>query len=63
MKTDKIRELNPEEILAKVQELKAGLSKLRISKAKGELKNAGKLMETRHDIARLLTILKEKGNK
>lgn len=61
MKTDKIRELNKEEILAKVRELEVGLGKLRISKAKGELKNFGKLMETRHDIARLLTILKEKG--
>lgn len=61
MKTDKIRELNKEEILAKVRELEIGLGKLRISRAKGELKNFGKLMETRHDIARLLTILKEKG--
>jgi large subunit ribosomal protein L29 len=61
MKTDKIREFSPEEILAKIQELKAGLSKLRISKAKSELKNFGKIMETRHEIARMLTILKEKG--
>jgi len=61
MKPIKIREMREEEINAKLKELRAESMKLKLSRSKGELKNPIKQREVRHDIARLLTILKEKG--
>jgi len=61
MKPAKIRELGREEIAAKVKELQGEQIKLRLASAKGELKNPLKLREARREIARLLTIGREKG--
>lgn len=63
MKTNKIREMSEDEIKTKIRDLKLALAKLKISKAKGELKNPYKIREERHEIARMLTVLAEKGRK
>ena len=60
MKADKVRELGVEELKHKEQELNEQLFKLRFQKSIGQLDNALKLRETRRDIARVKTVLREK---
>lgn len=61
MKTKEIREFTKEEILKKLADGKLELKNLRFSKAKGEDKSPLKRRELKRNIARLLTIQKEKG--
>jgi large subunit ribosomal protein L29 len=61
MKLKTIREFNDEDLEAKLTELKAQLSKLRSEGAKGTLKKeTGSIRWIRRDIARILTISKER---
>ena len=60
MKPEKIRELSDTDLRAREKELNEQLFKLRFQKAIGQLDNALKVRETRRDIARVKTILKEK---
>ena len=60
MKPEKIRELSETDLRAREKELNEQLFKLRFQKAIGQLDNALKVRETRRDIARVKTILKEK---
>jgi large subunit ribosomal protein L29 len=60
MKPAKVRELGTEELKAKERELKEQLFRLRVQKSIGQLDNAIKLRDTRRDIARVKTVLKEK---
>jgi large subunit ribosomal protein L29 len=60
MKPAKVREMGPEELRTKVIELQEQLFRLRVQKSIGQLDNAIKLRETRRDIARVKTVLKEK---
>jgi len=60
VKADKVRELSVTELEHKQKELSEQLFKLRFQKAIGQLDNAMKLRETRRDIARVKTILKQK---
>ncbi len=60
MKPEKIRELSEADLKAREKELSEQLFKLRFQKAIGQLDNALKVRETRRDIARVKTILKEK---
>jgi large subunit ribosomal protein L29 len=60
MKPAKVREMGPEELRTKVIELQEQLFRLRVQKSIGQLDNAIKLRETRRDIARVETVLKEK---
>lgn len=60
MKADKVREMGVEELKHKEQELAEQLFKLRFQKSIGQLDNALKLRETRRDIARVKTVLREK---
>ena len=60
MKPEQIREMSVEDLRGKERELQEQLFKLRFQKSIGQLDNALKLRETRRDIARLKTILKEK---
>ena len=60
MKADKVREMSEADLKTKEKDLKEQLMKLRFQKAIGQLENALKLRETRRDIARVKTILKEK---
>ncbi len=60
MKPEQIRELGLDELRNKEKELQEQLFRLRFQKSLGQLDNALKLRETRRDIARVKTILKEK---
>jgi large subunit ribosomal protein L29 len=60
MKPDKVREMGLDELRTKERELQEQLFRLRVQKSIGQLDNAIKLRETRRDIARVKTVLKEK---
>jgi len=60
MKASAIREMGVEELAHKQDELREQLFRLRVQKSLGQLENALKLRETRRDIARVMTILKQK---
>ena len=60
MKPSKVREMGTEELRTKERELREQLFRLRVQKSIGQLDNAIKLRETRRDIARVRTVLKEK---
>jgi large subunit ribosomal protein L29 len=60
LKADKVREMSSEELTAKERELSEQLFKLRFQKSIGQLDNALKIRETRRDIARVKTVLRQK---
>ena len=60
MKADKVREMSAEELRAKERELSEQLFKLRFQKSIGQLDNALKIRETRRDIARVKTVLRQR---
>ena len=62
MKAEKAREMTSADLEARVKELRMELMKLRFQKATNQLKNPLKKRELRKDIARALTIIKEKQN-
>ena len=62
MKPQSLRELGLPQLEAKHKELAEQLFRLRLQKAVGQLDNAVKVRETRRDIARVNTILKEKSS-
>ena len=62
MKVNEIRNLSNEEIETKVNETKKELLNLRVKNATGSLEKPSKIKELRKDVARMLTILKERKN-
>jgi len=60
MRPSKVREMGTEELRTKERELQEQLFRLRVQQSIGQLENAIKLRETRRDIARVKTVLKEK---
>ena len=60
MKAAKVREMGAEELRAKERELAEQLFKLRVQQSIGQLDNALKLRETRREIARVKTVIREK---
>jgi len=60
MKPAKVREMGTEELKAKERDLQEQLFRLRVQKSIGQLDNAIKLRDTRRDIARVKTVLKDK---
>jgi len=64
IKLKDIRNMNDNDLTGKLSELKADLAKLKIESAKGTIrKQSGKIRYKRRDIARVLTILRERGKK
>jgi len=55
-----LRELSDEELNRKLRELKEELFNLRFQKAAGQLENPARIRQVRRDIARILTILRER---
>jgi large subunit ribosomal protein L29 len=53
------REMNSDELAQKRRELKEEIFHLRLRRATGQLESSMKLRQTRRDIARLETILRE----
>jgi len=60
MKAKELRDLSAEELRQKEQELRRELFNLRFQKATGEVTNPKRIGVVRKDIARVLTVLKEK---
>lgn len=60
MKASAVREMGTDELERKQAELQEQLFRLRVQHSLGQLDNSLKLRETRRDIARVKTILKEK---
>ncbi len=61
MRATNIRELNNEELVAKLADLKKELFNLRLSHATGQLGNPIQLSVVKKDIARVKTIIRERG--
>ena len=59
MKVSEIRELGPEEMQSKVDDLREELFNLRFQHGTGQLENSQKLKQTKRDIARLKTVMRE----
>jgi large subunit ribosomal protein L29 len=57
---EQIRELGVPELRDKAKDLSEQLFKLRLSKSLGQIDNALKLRETRRQIARIKTLIREK---
>ncbi|MEX0837508.1 MAG: 50S ribosomal protein L29 [Gemmatimonadota bacterium] len=60
MKADDIRDLEDNEIQARMKELKEEQFKLRFRGSMMELENSGLVGQIRRDIARLKTVLRER---
>ncbi len=60
MKAKEIRSMTVDEIENKITEFQDKLFKQQIQKSLGQSENPYKIKDTRRDIARLITILKEK---
>lgn len=58
MKVAELRELPDDELLARLEGLREELFNLRFQAATGQLDNPMRIKEVRHDVARLLTILR-----
>ena len=59
MKATEIRAMSTEELNAKLMELKSELFNLRFQHAINQLDNPHKMTEVKHDIARVMTVLRE----
>jgi large subunit ribosomal protein L29 len=55
-----MREMSPEEIRERLQELREELFNMRFRNAMKQLDNPLKIRESRREMARLLTVLREK---
>ena len=60
MKTIELRKMSVEELEAKLAELKTELFNLRFQHAINQLENPHKIVDVKKDIARVMTILREK---
>ena len=59
-KTEKVREMSADELRTREKELQEQLFRLRFQRAVGQLSNPLKIRETRRDIARVKTVLRQK---
>ncbi len=60
MKPEKLRQLTPEELEARVRDLRNQVFNLRIKHSTGQLENAARLGVTRRDLARALSVQNER---
>ncbi|RKZ22474.1 50S ribosomal protein L29 [bacterium] len=63
MKARELREMTDEELFSKLHELRETLFSLRFQKTLGSLQSPSEFKKVKRDIARILTILREKGKK
>lgn len=59
MKASEVREMTAEEMQRKVNDLKQELFNLRFQHEIGQLENRARIRQTKQDIARLLTVIRE----
>ena len=60
VKAKELRQLSDRELQAKLEELKAEQFNLRFQRAVGQLGNPMRIRQVRKDIARILTVLRER---
>ena len=60
MKAAELNKLSVEELNAKLKELKGELFNLRFQHAINQLENPHRIADVKHDIARVMTVLREK---
>ncbi len=60
MKASEVRDLSPDQLQAKLVELKKEAFNLRFQGASGQLENTARVRQVRRDVARVETILREK---
>ncbi len=60
MKATELREMTAEQLEKKLSELKTELFNLRFQHAINQLDNPHKITDVKHDIARVMTVLREK---
>ncbi len=60
MKPAELRDMTVEELKQKEQELRKELFNLRFQKVTGEIQNPNRIKEVKKDIARVLTIIRQK---
>lgn len=60
MKAGELRELSPEELVAKAAELRDELFNARVRHSTGQLEDTAKLTRLRRDVARMETVLRER---
>ena len=63
MKTAEIKELTAQDIVERLETERANLLKMKLNHAVSPLENPGKIKESRRDIARMLTILRQRNAK
>jgi large subunit ribosomal protein L29 len=63
MKIGEVRELSLEELRSRERDLDDQLFRVRIQKSMGQLEAPGKVRTLRRDLAKIKTILREKGTK
>jgi large subunit ribosomal protein L29 len=59
-RTDQLRELPDDELLSRLEALKEELFNLRFQFATGQLDNPMRIKVVRHDVARILTLLRQR---
>jgi large subunit ribosomal protein L29 len=60
VKLDKLRGMSPEELSREETEIRAQVWKLRLQLSTGQLDNPQKVREARRDLARVLTVSRER---
>ena len=60
MKASELRQMSVEQLNAKLEELKTELFNLRFQLEVQQLENPHKIKDVKHDIARVMTVLREK---
>ncbi|MBR2984749.1 MAG: 50S ribosomal protein L29 [Clostridia bacterium] len=60
MKANKVHEMSDEELMVKLEELKKELFNLRLNHATGQLNNPLALNTCKKDIARVMTVMRER---
>ena len=63
MKTAEIKEFSTADLVERIETEKANLLKMKLNHAVSPLENPGKIKESRRDIARMLTILRQRNAK
>ena len=61
VEADEIRELDDDLLVDRIREFRRDLFGLRFQHATGELENTARLREVKHDLARALTVARERG--
>jgi large subunit ribosomal protein L29 len=61
MKASEVHNMKDDELVAKLIDAKQEAFNLRFRHATGELENTARLASTRRDVAKLLTVAKERG--